>query len=319
MKFSMETDFPKAQKVPLHVEKQDLCGKTIVITGGNAGIGLQCAKEFATMNPSKIILACRTMTTAEKAVDFIKNEIAFKIVKAFAKRYNESGLDLHLLLANAGILPFGTEKLELTADGNELETNHLSAALLTLSLLPVIRRTAAKSSPGNLPRIVIVASDVHYWTEFKVSRESGNIMKNMTTPESYESPFERYKDTKLLNIFFAEELANKLRDSKVSEDRKIVVSSCNPGLVLSSFAADLTTLLPRILENARNLVEGCKTHLFASIDPSAGVPGKANFYHNCAPTEPSDITLGEEGDVLRKRTWNDTLETLHVKEQDFDL
>ncbi|GAB5592365.1 hypothetical protein Unana1_07265 [Umbelopsis nana] len=162
-------------------------------------------------------------------------------------------------------------------------------------------------------------SVVHYWTEFKVSRESGNIMKNMKTPESYESPFERYKDTKHLNIFFVEEIANKLRDRKVSEERKIVVSNCNPGLVLSRFAADQTTLPPCILENARNLVEGCKTHLFASIDPSAGVPGKANFYHNCEPTGPSDITLGEEGDVQRKRTWNDTLEVLHVKEQGFDL
>jgi retinol dehydrogenase-12 len=97
------------------------------------GIGLQCAKEFATMNPSKIILACRTMTTAEKAVELIKNETgfqnveawpldqaSFESVKAFAKRYNESGLDLHLLLANAGMLPFRTTKMELTADGNEV-------------------------------------------------------------------------------------------------------------------------------------------------------------------------------------------------------
>jgi len=37
MKFSQDVDFPKSQKTPLHVDNQDLTGKTIVITGGNSG------------------------------------------------------------------------------------------------------------------------------------------------------------------------------------------------------------------------------------------------------------------------------------------
>lgn len=37
MKFSHETDFAKSQTTPLHVDSQDLTGKTIVITGGNSG------------------------------------------------------------------------------------------------------------------------------------------------------------------------------------------------------------------------------------------------------------------------------------------
>jgi NADP-dependent 3-hydroxy acid dehydrogenase YdfG len=84
------------------------------------------------MKPSKIILACRNMKTAEKAIESIKNEVGFKnveawqldqasfaSVKAFAKKYNESGLDLHLLLANAGILPFARENMVFTDDGHE--------------------------------------------------------------------------------------------------------------------------------------------------------------------------------------------------------
>jgi hypothetical protein len=137
--------------------------------------------------------------------------------------------------------------------------------------------------------------------------------------EYFAGPRERYQDTKLLNLFFAQELANKLSQSKAEEDHKIVVSSCNPGLVLSSFSAEMTSIPEHIMKHARKLEEGCKTHLFASIDPSAGTPGEAKFYHNCRPTEAADITLGEEGDVLRKRVWKDTLEVLQITEADLNL
>jgi hypothetical protein len=40
-----------------------------------------------------------------------------------------------------------------------LATNHLGAALLALELLPSLRRTAARASDDQLPRVVIVASD----------------------------------------------------------------------------------------------------------------------------------------------------------------
>ncbi|KAH8548662.1 hypothetical protein BGW37DRAFT_505798 [Umbelopsis sp. PMI_123] len=315
MKFTMEDDLPISQKVILHVDPQDLSGKTIVITGGNSGIGLECARRLAAMNPAKIILASRTMSTGEKAAQDIKNEIGFQnvevwhldqssfaSVQAFAKKYNESGLDLDILLANAGMLPFLNTGLESTSDGHEvvLETNHLSASLLALSLLPSIRRTAAKATPGNLPRIVIVASDVHYWATFRSSQQSGSIIKAMNTPEYYNDPRERYMDTKLLNVFFAQELAKKLAQSKHEVDHKIVVSSSSP---------------PPLVAIARNLEQGAMTHLFACIDPSAGTPGQGIFYHNCQPTETADITLGEEGDILRKRAWKDTLEVLPSLDQ----
>ncbi|KAG2184354.1 hypothetical protein INT44_009369 [Umbelopsis vinacea] len=331
MKFSQETDLPISQRTPLHVDKQDLSGKTIVITGGNSGIGLECARKLATMNPSKIILASRTMKTAEKAVQDIKTEIgfnnveawpldqaSFESVQAFAKKYNESGLDLDILLANAGMLPFTRRNLEMTSDGHEevLETNHLSASLLAMSLLPSIRRTAAKSTSANRPRIVIVASDVHYWATLRSAQQDGNIIKAMDTPEYYADARERYMDTKLLNVFWTQEFAKKMTQSTVEEDHKIVVSSCNPGLVLSTNSDFMReNLPPALLEVARNMEEGCKTHLFACIDPSAGTPGEANFYHNCQPTETADITLGAEGDILRKRVWKDTIEVLPTLDQ----
>lgn len=85
------------------------------------------------MSPSKIILACRNMKTAAEAVESIKaggfnnveawhlDQGSISSVKAFTNRYNDSGLDLHLVLANAGLLSFkSTPTPELTEEGHEL-------------------------------------------------------------------------------------------------------------------------------------------------------------------------------------------------------
>jgi short-subunit dehydrogenase len=85
------------------------------------------------MGPAKIILACRNMTTAAEAVESIKaggfstveawqlDQGSIASVKAFTKRYNESGLDLHLVLANAGVVSFKSSPTpELTDDGHEV-------------------------------------------------------------------------------------------------------------------------------------------------------------------------------------------------------
>lgn len=162
---------------------------------------------------------------------------------------------------------------------------------------------------------------VHYLTELKISQDEGNIIKAFDDPKNWTDTFSRYMDSKLLNVFFAQELARKIKQSSVPEDSKIVVSSCNPGIVMSrEMANDETSLMPAVFRAvSRDFPEGCQTHLFASIDPSAGKPGDHQFYHNCKATETADITLGEQGDALRERVWRDTLEVLGVTDQELQL
>lgn len=54
-------------KVPPAVTT-DLSGKTVIIVGANTGIGLEAAKHFAMMNPSRLILACRNQIKGAAAV-----------------------------------------------------------------------------------------------------------------------------------------------------------------------------------------------------------------------------------------------------------
>jgi len=85
------------------------------------------------MHPARIILACRNTTKAEEAIRKIKattsinsegvileaqelNLASFASCRAFAKKYQESGLPLHILINNAGI---SSLIFSLTEDNHE--------------------------------------------------------------------------------------------------------------------------------------------------------------------------------------------------------
>ena len=68
-KFSILAFLKEQFAAPVPLVTADLSGKVVMITGSNAGLGFEAAKHFASMNPEKLILACRSETRGQKAVD----------------------------------------------------------------------------------------------------------------------------------------------------------------------------------------------------------------------------------------------------------
>ncbi|KAJ7139268.1 hypothetical protein C8R44DRAFT_606215 [Mycena epipterygia] len=57
----------KAKRPP--VTKADLTGKTVIVVGANAGLGFEASKHFAAMNPGRLILACRSESKGQAALE----------------------------------------------------------------------------------------------------------------------------------------------------------------------------------------------------------------------------------------------------------
>ncbi|TPX61597.1 hypothetical protein CcCBS67573_g08913 [Chytriomyces confervae] len=141
--------------------------KTIIITGGNAGVGFALAQRLLRDESEsyKIILACRDKEKAHVAiqslsapsnhqVEFIHLDVAsIKSISLFATSFAETHSQLHVLFNNAGIM---AGERRMSEDGLEMTvmTNHVGPTLLTALLLPVLKKTANS-------RIVFVSSELH--------------------------------------------------------------------------------------------------------------------------------------------------------------
>ncbi|KAJ3525458.1 hypothetical protein NM688_g8400 [Phlebia brevispora] len=187
--------------------QSDLSNKTVLITGGNTGIGFEAVKTFAKQHPKKLLLGCRSESKGKSAAERIEKETGYRgielaildsgdfnsIVK-FAENFKDEPLDI--LIANAGI---AIGEYEETKDGWEsgLQVNHLSTALLAVLLLPNLVRTAQKH--GTHSRLVIVSSDTHYWTKFDEEMlDAPSILRKLNDREfcTTEVMAHRYYDTK---------------------------------------------------------------------------------------------------------------------------
>ncbi|CAF4574089.1 unnamed protein product [Rotaria sp. Silwood1] len=113
----------------------DLTDKTVLITRGTAGIGLETACALATMH-AHVIITGR---------DMVKESVC-----SFAEEYIKRNLSLHILICNAGVFP---SIRRLTKGGFEYNwgITYLSHFLLAQLLLPVLKRNQSS-------RIVVVSS-----------------------------------------------------------------------------------------------------------------------------------------------------------------
>ncbi len=137
----------------------DLRGKTIIVTGGYSGIGVEAARAFSEFGAT-VIVPARSPDKARAVLEDIENveqeqlDLADpKSIDAFAGRFLATKRPLHALVNNAGIM---APPLSRDARGFESQfaTNHLGHFQLTLRLWPAL--VAAKGA-----RVVSVSSGGH--------------------------------------------------------------------------------------------------------------------------------------------------------------
>ncbi|CAM4039934.1 SDR family NAD(P)-dependent oxidoreductase [Saccharibacillus endophyticus] len=210
--------------------------KTVIITGGNAGLGYQCAKYIA-MNKEeyKVILACRNEEKAISAQNKLRNETgnvdihALELDLASAssiRRFHDAFQDgnygpLYALVGNAGIHPSG---FAYTQDGFEetFGVNHLGHYLLANLML---------SEMSNKGRIVFVASDMH--DPAKIMPFSTPVFKDaraLAYPDEKDKTQSqlRYPTSKLCNILCAYEMSSRITSET---NMNVTVNAFNPGFM----------------------------------------------------------------------------------------
>jgi len=70
-KLSMTTwiRLQRRRRDPVRYKPGDLAGKTVLVIGGNGGIGFEACKHFARMTPARLVIACRSKEKGEAAIE----------------------------------------------------------------------------------------------------------------------------------------------------------------------------------------------------------------------------------------------------------
>ncbi len=170
---------------PLSLPSQK--GRTIVVTGGNAGIGYFIVEQLAQAG-ARVIIASRSEQKARAAMDAVTQRVgavdldfvpldlsSLDSVREGAARVNALG-GFDVLINNAGITGPGKER-QTTAEGHELVvgTNFLGHFALTALVFPGIRPGGRVVGLGSLSAgsTELEADDLYSEREYKPSRAYG--------------------------------------------------------------------------------------------------------------------------------------------------
>ena len=238
-------------------------GKVVLITGGTSGIGMAAATALAAMG-AEVVVTGRNEERGEAAVAEIRGssgnervslvfaDLAVQAeVRGLAEEFRERYERLDVLVNNAGLVQ--SRRTE-TPDGIELTlaVNHLAPFLLTNLLLDLLK----KSAPS---RIVTVSSE---------ARRGAHIdFEDLQSERRYRA-FKVYGMTKLANILFTYELAERLQGTGV------VANCLHPGGVNTNFGSNnrsIGTLLFRAFKPLmRTPEQGADTLVYLATSPEAG-------------------------------------------------
>lgn len=189
---------------------KNLVDKRIVITGCTSGLGLKLAEELS-RRKAHLVLVSRDFEKGQKIcnqlIETTKNEnitveevdfASLQSVEDLCDRLTEQGEPIYALVNNIGIFyhpPQRTEdNLEVT-----FQTNYLSHFLLTLKLLPLLRKENTDS------RIVFVSSQAHLQVDRCPQKEFHKVYE-----DSRENRFQSYQYSKFCICLFARHLSNLL-------------------------------------------------------------------------------------------------------------
>jgi len=142
----------------------DLSGKIAIVTGGNAGIGLETTRVLAAAGAT-VIVPARDTEKAKHNLQGIANVELEQMdlidpgsIDAFAERFLASGRPLHLLINNAGIMwvPLRRDRRGIES---QLATNYLGQFQLVARLWPALKQ-------ARVARVVNVSSFGHQMAPF---------------------------------------------------------------------------------------------------------------------------------------------------------
>ena len=261
------------------LEGISLTGKTVLVTGATAGLGIETSRALAAVGASVVMLgrnpevleqeaeALRGMSLpgqiATHTIDLANLDSVREAADAIVAKYPR----IDIVINNAGVMAC---PLMRTADGFEMQfgTNHLGHFLLTCLIMPAVLAGA----PG---RIVNLSSSGHKFSDV-----------NLDDPNYQQRDYDKwvaYGESKTANALFSVALDQRLKSQGI---RSLAV---HPGVIMTKLGrhlseADIENLMNSAPEGEsldwKSVEQGAATSVWAATAPELADKG-ALFLENC--------------------------------------
>ncbi len=230
--------------------------RTVFISGGNKGIGLETARQLLALGHI-VIIGSRDLNNGQRAVGSLCSAQAHAIqldvtnaasIAAAVETIRVNFGRIDTLINNAGVIMYADEGVASTATEKALrdtfEINFFGLVALTRAALPLVRLSSAG-------RIVNVTSVL------------GSLAEHADPNSSiYHAKFLAYDASKAAVNMFTNHLAHELKGTSIK------VNAGHPGWVKTDMGGENATM---------EIVDGAKTSVQLATLPDDGPSG--GFYH----------------------------------------
>lgn len=274
----------------------DLTGKTALVTGCNSGIGFETMRVLA-LRGAHVFGAGRTLEKAAAACASVAGQTTPVVIELtdFAGivatadhvktqlRQTRQGLDM--LICNAGVMEI--QKLEqVNGIEKQFAVNHLGHFVLVNQLIGPL----GSAQQG---RIVNVSSG----SATRLAPDEGIEFDNLSGERGYD-PGRAYGQSKLANVLFTLELAQRLKSTTIT------VNAVRPGVIPTNLGRHLPQWQVWALKTlgrpfTKTIPQGAATTCYVATSPVLSqVSGY--FFEHCNPHRPGGHTENAE---LAKKLW----------------
>jgi NAD(P)-dependent dehydrogenase (short-subunit alcohol dehydrogenase family) len=267
----------------------DLTGKTVLVTGVSAGLGVETARALAA-HGARVTGTARDLDKARGAlsaaglqIDLVEMDLAsLASVRNASDALNKAGQKFDIVIANAGVMATPPMK---TADGFEMQfgTNHLGHFTFVNRIAPLIKDGG---------RVVVLSSAGHRFSDVNLDDP------NFETTEY--TPFGAYGRSKTANALFAVEFDRR------HKGRGVRATAVHPGGIQT--------------ELGRHMTEETLAELRNNMEARQRASGGAAFRFKTIPQGAATSVWAAavaEGDAVGGRYCENCHVTTHVTDADF--
>ncbi|KAI3342301.1 short-chain dehydrogenase/reductase [Ustulina deusta] len=312
---SQNTKLRWGTKNPPADPRVSFAGKTVLVTGANAGLGFQAAQKYAALGAERLILGVRSQAKGEEAkraiakatghsnIDILTVDLtSFDSVQAFVEKLEKTTDRLDVALLNAGL---GNPNYEKSPLGWEMavQVNVLSTALMAALLLPILRSTATQ---GSTPHLTFVNSNGHDMAKHEWLGPDGSLLQASNKEEGWTAE-NSYSMVKLEAMAVMQHIAKITAGSAGSPE--IIVNAVCPGLCKTELGRNFG-VVQRTIGNlvlsfiARTAEQGSRTLVSGT---ALGPESHGRFWHHDVLYPIGEMAKDE---ALMRKTWNEIYDVI---------